>query len=390
MDRRAIIIVLDSVGIGESPDSHLYSDQGSYTLQNTARAAGGLKIPHLQDMGIGNIAEIEGVPAAADPAASYGKMQEKSKGKDTTTGHWEMMGTVLERAFPTYPKGFPDEVISEFENRIGRKTLGNKVASGTVIIEELGPEHMETGYPIVYTSADSVFQIAAHEAIIPVEKLYKICEIAREILQGEHGVGRVIARPFTGKPGKFIRTANRHDFSLEPGCNILDYVIDSGKKVVGIGKIKDIFAGRGVSESYPTRNNQDGVDKILEAMEKNFNGLIFANLVDFDQLYGHRNDAAGYARCLEEFDASLPEIKEKLQSEDILIITADHGCDPTTPSTDHSREYVPLLVYGENLKKGVKLGVRETFADLGMTIAEYLEVGVKNVHGKSFYSLLRG
>ncbi|MDD2585390.1 MAG: phosphopentomutase [Syntrophomonadaceae bacterium] len=387
MNRRAIIIVLDSVGIGETPDSYLYGDEGSYTLQNTALAVGGLELPNLQKLGLGNIAAIEGVPPAASPAASYGKMQEKSRGKDTTTGHWEMMGIVLERAFPTYPEGFPDEVIKEFETLIGRKTLGNIVASGTVIIEKLGREHMETGYPIVYTSADSVFQIAAHEEIIPLQTLYEMCQKARQMLQGEHGVGRVIARPFIGKPGNFTRTANRHDFSLQPDKNILDYIIAADQEVIGIGKIKDIFAGRGVTESYPTESNQDGVNKLLKVLQKDFTGLIFVNLVDFDQLYGHRNDPPGYARALQEFDIRLPEIMARLNSKDMLIITADHGCDPTTPSTDHSREYVPLLIYGESLCNGSNLGLRESFADIGITVADYLQVSVNGVNGQSVYSL---
>lgn len=387
VNRRAIIIVLDSVGIGETPDSYLYGDEGSYTLQNTALAVGGLELPNLQKLGLGNIAAIEGVPPAASPAASYGKMQEKSRGKDTTTGHWEMMGIVLERAFPTYPEGFPDEVIKEFETLIGRKTLGNIVASGTVIIEKLGREHMETGYPIVYTSADSVFQIAAHEEIIPLQTLYEMCQKARQMLQGEHGVGRVIARPFIGKPGNFTRTANRHDFSLQPDKNILDYIIAADQEVIGIGKIKDIFAGRGVTESYPTESNQDGVNKLLKVLQKDFTGLIFVNLVDFDQLYGHRNDPPGYARALQEFDIRLPEIMARLNSKDMLIITADHGCDPTTPSTDHSREYVPLLIYGESLCNGSNLGLRESFADIGITVADYLQVSVNGVNGQSVYSL---
>ncbi|MDD3899499.1 MAG: phosphopentomutase, partial [Syntrophomonadaceae bacterium] len=334
-----------------------------------------------------NILDVMGVAAVAEPQGAYGKMQEKSPGKDTTTGHWELMGLVLAQAFPTYPEGFPAELIARFEQQIGCKTLGNVVASGTEIIKELGSEHVRTGYPIVYTSADSVFQIAAHEEIIPLENLYQYCRIARELLREEHAVGRVIARPFIGQSGSFVRTANRHDFSKEPDITLLDYIIESGQAVIGIGKIKDIFAGRGVTESHFTINNQDGIDKILQVLRKDFTGLLFANLVDFDQLYGHRNDPHGYARALEEFDQRLPEIMKLLGPQDVLIITADHGCDPTTVSTDHSREYVPLLVYGRELQPGVNLGCRETFADVAATIAEHLGI-IYNLAGESFYSCL--
>lgn len=389
MGKRAIVIVLDSMGAGECADSCLYGDQGSNTLAHTALAVGGLNLPHLQKLGLGNIIDIKGVPPVDLPRAAYGKMQEKSPGKDTTTGHWELMGLVLEQAFPTYPDGFPPELISEFERHIGRKTLGNVVASGTEIIKELGLTHMRTGYPIVYTSADSVFQIAAHEEIIPLETLYQYCRIARNILQGEHAVGRVIARPFIGEPGSFVRTANRHDFSREPDTTVLDHIKINGQMVIGVGKINDIFAGRGISESYPTVDNQDGINKILEILQRDFNGLAFANLVDFDQLYGHRNDPDGYARALEEFDQRLPEILDLLSSEDWLIITADHGCDPTTSSTDHSREYVPLLVYGPGVKSGINLGCRESFADVAATLAEYLEVSSEKLAGTSFYSCLK-
>jgi phosphopentomutase len=315
---------------------------------------------------LGNIEGIPGVAPQNQAEGAFGKMQEKSRGKDTTTGHWEMMGLILEQAFPTYPQGFPPEVITEYEKRIGRPILGNKVASGTEIIAELGQKHMETGYPIVYTSADSVFQIAAHEEIIPLEELNKMCLAAREMLTGEHAVGRVIARPFIGQPGSFTRTAHRHDYSLEPLKNVLDYILEAGQEVIGIGKIKDIFSGRGVSQSYPTANNQDGIEKILKAMKKNFMGLIFANLVDFDQLWGHRNDPHGYAAALEKFDERLPDITGMMNDDDVLIITADHGCDPTTPGTDHTREYVPLLVYGNSIQKGVDLGVRQPLPIWGL------------------------
>ena len=389
MGKRAILIVLDSVGIGAVQDSCLYGDEGSNTLKHIASAVGGLNVPNLQALGLGNLEELEGVAPTSLAKGAYGKMQEKSQGKDTTTGHWEMMGLVLDQAFPTYPEGFPVDLIRELEQRIGRKTLGNIVASGTEIIKTLGQEHVETGYPIVYTSADSVLQIAAHEEVISVEELYNMCTIARELLTGEHAVGRVIARPFVGQAGNFTRTPHRHDFSLEPGRNILDSIVDSGKKVVGVGKIKDVFAGRGITATYPTENNRDGIEKIRNIMTGNFEGLLFANLIDFDQLYGHRNDVKGYAQSLEEFDRGLPGIMETMLPEDILFISADHGCDPTTPGTDHTREQVPLLVYGENIKSGFDLGVRQSFADLGQTIAEFLEVETINTAGQSFYSLIR-
>ena len=390
MNSRAIVIVLDSVGIGGAEDAHLYGDEGSNTLKNTAAAVGGLNLPNLARLGLGNLDDLPGVKAVEDAAGSFGVMQEKSKGKDTTTGHWEMMGIYLDKPFPTYPHGFPAGLIAEFERQIDNKTLGNTVASGTVIIQELGPEHIKTGYPIVYTSADSVFQIAAHEAVIPLEKLYEYCRIARRLLTGEHGVGRVIARPFVGETGNFVRTPNRHDFSLEPDPNVLDDIVKAGLQVIGVGKIKDIFAGRGVTESYSTRNNADGIKRILQVMKEDFNGLVFANLIDFDQLYGHRNNPSGYAAALEEFDRSLPAIMETMGKNDLLIITADHGCDPTTPSTDHSREHVPLLAYGPEMKAGINLGKRSSFADLGLTVADHLGVKTDDIAGQSFYEQLRG
>ncbi len=389
MSKRAIIIVLDSVGIGEMEDSHLYGDEGSNTLVNTAWAVGGLHLPHMQGLGLGNLDQIEGVAPVDETQGACGIMKEKSHGKDTTTGHWEMMGIVMEHPFPTYPQGFPEELIQEFERRIGRKTLGNVVASGTEIIKELGQQHVETHYPIVYTSADSVFQIAAHEEIIPLEELYGMCRTAREMLQGESGVGRVIARPFIGQAGSFTRTSNRHDFSLEPPENILDFIKQAGQKVVGVGKIKDIFAGRSIDESYSIKNNRDGIEKTLQIVQDaSFEGLLFVNLVDFDQQYGHRNDAPGYAQALEEFDSFLPGIMAAMQEEDMLIITADHGCDPTTASTDHSREQVPLLVYGSMVKAGNQLPVRNSFADMGQTVADYLGIKADKVAGESFYKLL--
>ena len=388
MIQKVILIVLDSVGVGELPDAAKYGDEGSNTLGNVAKAVGGISLPNMQKMGIGNIIDIEGVPAVKEPTAAYGKAAEKSAGKDTTTGHWELAGVILDRPFPVYPDGFPPELIEEFEKRIGRKVLGNKVASGTEIIKELGDEHVKTGRPIVYTSADSVFQIAAHEEVIPVKQLYDICKIAREILRGEHGVARVIARPFVGKSGEYLRTYNRADFSLKPPHDtLLDKVVRAGMEVIGVGKIWDIFAGQGITKAMHTEGNMDGVDKTLEAIDMIQKGLVFSNLVDYDMLYGHRNDPVGYAKALEEFDGRLPEILEKLGDNDVLIITADHGCDPTTVSTDHSREYVPVLVYGDRIKAGVKLGTLSSFSDIGQTVTDFLGcLSLKN--GRSFKQLV--
>jgi len=370
---RVILIVLDSVGVGALPDAYMYGDEGSNTLGNTARAAGGLDLPNLGALGLGNIIDVEGVPAVERPLAFYGKMSEASPGKDTTTGHWEMMGLKLEQSFPTYPNGFPPEVMSAFEIAIGRGTLGNKPASGTGIMEELGEEHMKTGKPIIYTSADSVFQITAHEEIIPIDELYRMCEIARDILRGEHAVGRVIARPFIGTPGHFTRTHRRKDFSLKPPAKtVLDYAQDAGHPVYGVGKIKEIFADQGVPEGIHTENNMHGVDELLKAMHGRTKGIIFANLVDFDTQWGHRNDPQGYAQGLAAIDKRLPDILNPLDEGDMLIITADHGCDPTTPSTDHSREHVPYLIFARTLRHGRSLGTRETFADIGKTIADVL------------------
>lgn len=377
---RFIVWVLDSVGIGEMPDSYLYNDQGSATLQNIARERGGLYLPNLERLGLGLIEDIFGVERPGDPQAAYGKMAEQSKGKDTTTGHWEIAGLHLEMPFPTYPNGFPEEVISRFEKEAGVKVLGNYPASGTVIIEELGDEHMRTQRPIVYTSADSVFQIAAHIDVIPLERLYELCEIARGILVGEHGVARVIARPFAGEPGSFYRTKDRRDYSLPPtGETILDVLVASGVPVTAIGKISDIFTGRGISTSLSAKSNNETMSQLLFALDTVEEGLIFANSVDFDMVYGHRNDVEGYAKALEETDRYIPDVLRKLRIDDILVITADHGCDPTTQSTDHSREYVPLLVYGI---KPRNLGIRETFADVAQSIAEYF--GVSYPRGKSF------
>lgn len=375
--KRAIIIVLDSVGIGELPDAAAFGDVGSNTLVNIKKARPQTALPHLCELGLGNI-QGEGIDLLGKvdaPKGAYCKMAEKSIGKDTTTGHWEMAGVLTKKPFPTYTEhGFPKEVIDAFEQAIGTKCIGNYAASGTVIIQDLGPEHIKTGYPIVYTSADSVFQIAAHEDVIPVEKLYEICEKARKILTGEHGVARVIARPFIGnETDGFVRTKNRRDFSLEPtGVTILDLAKEKGMEVVAIGKIEDIFEHRGMTKADHTTNNADGIEKTLFYMKENFEGILFTNLVDTDMIYGHRNDVEGYAAALEYFDGKLPEILANLKEEDLLFITADHGCDPTTPSTDHSREYVPMLVYGKKVKAGVDLGIRKTFADLGQTVSEYL------------------
>jgi phosphopentomutase len=373
--KRVIVIVLDSMGVGELPDAAEYGDEGSNTLANTARAVGGLSLPHMQKLGLGNITAVVGVLPCTEPLGAYGRMAEASAGKDTTTGHWEMTGIYSPRPLPTYPKGFPKELIEEYERRIGRRTLGNYPRSGTVIIQELGEEHIRTGYPIVYTSADSVFQVAAHEEVIPIEELYRICQIAREMLVGEHAVGRVIARPFVGGPGNFTRTERRKDFSLlPPEPTLLDRLVAAGHPVMGVGKIEDIFAHRGLSQSVHSPNNMACVDQTLAFMGEGQRGLIFTNLVDFDMLWGHRNNPQGYAGGLEDFDRRLPEIMDAMTAQDILFLTADHGNDPTTPSTDHSREYVPLLAYGSLVKPGMDLGTRETFADLGATVAELLGI----------------
>ncbi|WP_031515162.1 phosphopentomutase [Desulfofalx alkaliphila] len=378
---RITLIILDSVGIGELPDAHEYGDEGSNTLVNVAKAVGGLNLPNMAKIGLGNILEIPGVAPEPSPIGGYGKMNERSPGKDTTTGHWELAGIILDRPFPVFPNGFPTELIEEYQRRIGRKVLGNKAASGTAIIEELGQQHMQTGSPIVYTSADSVFQVAAHENVIQLDELYRICEIAREMLTGDYAVGRVIARPFVGQPGKFKRTANRHDYSLPPvKPTVLDRLVEKNINVWAVGKIEDIFAGRGITKSMRTKSNVEGINTTIECLRQNERGIIFTNLVEYDQNYGHRKDPQGYAKALEEFDQRLPEIMATLKNDDLLIITADHGCDPTTAGTDHSREYVPLLVYSPQAQKGIDLGVRTTFADVAATIADLFnlnaEVGV--------------
>lgn len=383
---RAILIVLDSVGIGELPDAAEYGDQGSDTLGNISRRVP-LRIPTLRSLGLANVVRLEGVAPVDRPAGAFGRMAERSAGKDSVTGHWELTGVVLSKAFPTFPDGFPADLMTAFESRIGRGTLGNVAASGTVIIDRLGEEHMRTGRPIVYTSADSVFQIAAHEEVIPVAELYRICEIAYELAGEGMGIGRVIARPFVGTPGHFTRTANRRDFALPPaGTTLLDALTAAGHHVTAIGKIEDLFAGRGITRAVHTTSDDHGMDEVERAMA-NASGLIFANLVDFDTLFGHRNDPAGYAANLERFDARLARLLPMLRARDLLIITADHGNDPTTPSTDHSREYVPLLLAGAAVPHGLDLGTRETFADLGQTIADVFGVGPL-ANGRSFFESL--
>ena len=379
---RVTWIVLDSVGIGEMPDAAAYGDTGSDTLGNIARRRT-LHLPNLAKLGLGNIKPLANIEPADPPAAGFGRCTLASPGKDTTTGHWEMVGIHLAKPFPLYPHGFPPEIMREFEHRIGRKTLGNFAASGTEILMQLGEEHVRTGSPIVYTSADSVFQVAAHEDVIPLWELYKICETAREILRGPHEAGRVIARPFTGKPGEFTRTANRKDFAVPPPKGmLLDQLESRDVPVFGIGKIFDIFLGRGIQEYEKTKNNADGMAKTLAALDELDRGLVFVNLVDFDQLYGHRNDVEGYAKALEEVDGWLPALTAKLSAGDLLILTADHGCDPTTPSTDHSREYVPLLAYSPRHNAGRNLGLRSTLSDIGQTVADNFHTRIS--HGESF------
>ncbi|MFO7888652.1 MAG: phosphopentomutase [Eubacteriales bacterium] len=370
MFKRAVIIVLDSVGVGEAPDADEYGDLGSNTLMHVYQKNENFKLPNLEKLGITHIKGLEKIKNKnVIPQGSYGRGKELSKGKDTTTGHWEISGLLLENPFPTYPNGFPKEVINEFEKRTNKKSLGNKAASGTVIIEELGKEHLDTGALIVYTSADSVFQIAAHEDVLSHEELYEACEIARDILKGEHAVGRVIARPFVGEPGSFTRTDKRKDFSLEPiSKTLLDYLKEDSKDVVAIGKIEDIFTGRGITKAIHTKNNMDGIETTLEALKEDTEGLIFTNLVEFDMIFGHRNDPKGYGNALKDFDDKLPEIIENLKDDDLLIITADHGCDPTTESTDHSREYVPIVFYGKNIKENNDLNTIESFGSIGKTI----------------------
>lgn len=382
---RIFLIVLDSVGIGEQEDSYLYGDEGSNTLKSCYMQKG-FSADNMQKLGLFNIDGIDYADGTETPLGAYGRFKEKSKGKDTTTGHWEICGIISERALPTYPDGFPDEIIKEFSKRTGRGVLCNKPYSGTQVIEDYGKKHMETGELIVYTSADSVFQIAAHEDIVPLSELYRYCEIAREILTGKHGVGRVIARPFEGE-FPFKRTPNRHDYSLvPPETTLIDELTANGLDAIAVGKIYDIFAGKSFKESNPTKSNADGMAKTDAFFESDFKGLCFTNLVDFDMHYGHRNDAEGYAKALMEFDGWIGKFIEKLKDTDIVMITADHGCDPLTESTDHSREHVPLLVYGKKIK-ATNLGTRATFADIGKTIADLFGIDAK-IKGESFKNLI--
>ncbi|MDD5131724.1 MAG: phosphopentomutase [bacterium] len=386
MARRVILVILDSVGIGELPDACVYQDQGSNTLGNLARTLGQLNLPVLEGLGLGELVDL-GHARTKSIIGCYGKMAEASPGKDTTTGHWELAGVILKKPFPLYPHGFPLEIITAFEKSIGTRVLGNIPASGTEIIKQLGEEHLRTGYPIVYTSADSVFQVACHEQSFGLQKLYDICQKARQLLSGDYAVGRVIARPFIGTgSADFRRTFNRKDYSLKPPePTVLDLLLQKGLLSSGIGKIEDIFAGQGLSSSMHTRDNATGLAATKDIMRQTAgkSGLIFVNLVDFDMMYGHRNDVQGYAQALRETDSGLAVLMQQLLDEDLLIITADHGCDPTTPSTDHSREYVPLLVYGKQARKSIDLGIRNTFADVGQTIAAYCSVG-SLANGTSF------
>lgn len=370
--KRIILIVLDSVGIGELPDAELYNDVGSNTLGNIAHYYPSLSLPNLSKMGLGNIDPNNKLAKTTNPTASYGKAIEQSAGKDTTTGHWEISGLILDKPFPTFPDGFPKDFMAKFEAAIGVETIGNVAASGTTIINDLGQEHIKTKNPIVYTSADSVFQVAMHEDIYPIEEQYRICKIAREMLSDDLEVGRVIARPFIGTAGNFTRTSRRKDFAVQPPNNILTTIQRSNKTVYSVGKIVDIFDGKGITDYVKTANNEEGISETIAAMKKVKEGLIFTNLVDFDMLYGHRRDIKGYAECLMAFDKRLPEICTQLQEDDLLIITADHGNDPSAPGTDHTREYIPILNYGPKIKGGQNIGIRESFSDIAATIGEAL------------------
>jgi len=384
MVNRVILVILDGVGVGAQPDAAAYGDEGAHTLAHVAEAVGGLRLPNLEALGLGHLGTLTGVRRTAQPDGCFGRMAASSKGRDSTTGHWEMMGVVLEKPFPTYPNGFPPDVIESFQQAVGRKTLGNYAASGTTIIEEMGVQHLQTGSPIIYTSAASVFQIAAHERVIPVEELYGMCRTARKLLAPPHQVARGIAQPFIGEPGAFTRTDGRRDFSIEPPAQtLLDSLKTGGYPVIGIGKIEDLFKGRGLTRTVRTKTDTATLEEALRVLRVIPRGLILANLIEFDMSYGHRNDAVGFARALQMFDARLPDIIGVMQQGDLLCITADHGNDPTRPGTGHTREYVPLLVYGARVARGVNLGTRESFADLGQTIAESL--GVKRLaRGESF------
>ncbi|MGZ9586847.1 phosphopentomutase [Paenibacillus marinisediminis] len=386
--RRIIVIVLDSVGIGELPDAEKFGDLGSHTLGHIVERVPGIRIPNMQRLGLGNIADLGAVKPVDKPLGVYGKMAEISAGKDTMTGHWELMGLHITTPFNVFD-GFPDELIQQFEKETGRKVIGNKPASGTEIIKEYGEEQMKTGAWIVYTSADSVFQLAAHEDVIPLEELYRGCEIARRLtLEEPYTLGRVIARPYVGEPGNFKRTPNRHDYAVKPPePTVMNALVDKGKTVIAVGKINDIFTGEGVSASYPTKSNAHGIETTIEQMGQSFEGLLFTNLVDFDSLYGHRRDPEGYASALEEFDAAVPKLLELTGPEDLLMITADHGNDPVHPGTDHTREYVPLLMYSPSITAGKTLGIRETYADLGATIADNFDAAMPKI-GRSFLNEL--
>ncbi|HLR08723.1 MAG TPA: phosphopentomutase [Bacillota bacterium] len=389
--KRVFLIVMDSVGIGEAKDAEQYNDKGADTLGHIAEYMGGLNMPNMETLGLGNIRPLKGIDPAKKPLAHYTKMEEASASKDTMTGHWEMMGLYIDKPFRTFPEGFPADIIRRLEEQTGRSVIGNKPASGTAIIEELGEEHMQTGSLIVYTSADSVLQIAAHEDVVPLEELYRICQSAREILNdSDYLVGRVIARPFIGEPGHFVRTANRHDYALKPfGRTVMNALKDADYDVIALGKISDIYVGEGITKSLRTVSNMDGMDKLLDTLDMEFTGLSFLNLVDFDAKYGHRRDPKGYGEALEAFDKRLPDVLEKLTEDDLLIITADHGNDPTHHGTDHTREDVPLLVYHTGIAEGTSLPIRQTFADVGMTIADNFQVE-RPEHGESFLNAIIG
>jgi len=382
---RFIVVVLDSVGIGELPDADQYGDVGSNSLKNLAEAVGGFNLPNLEALGLGKIEPIRGLRPDVRALGAYGKMAQQAPGKDSISGHWELMGCIAQQVQPTYPQGFPERIVEQLRRATGLDFLGNVPASGTEIIDRLGAEHLSTGWPILYTSADSVMQLAAHEELFPLPRLYELCRQAREIMTSADAVGRIIARPFIGRPGSFKRTANRKDFALEaPANTVLDLLRQAGVEVLGIGKIEDLFVGRGLSRAVHTKSNGDGLQETLKAIRSDATGLIFTNLVDFDMLWGHRNDVQGYYQGLREVDDFLPQLMSALQTDDVLAFTADHGCDPTTPSTDHSREHVPILIYGHGIQPDINLGVRKTFADLGATVAEYF--GVKGAgSGVSFW-----
>ncbi len=384
MIKRVILFVLDSVGIGALPDSEKFGDIGVNTLGHIAKSTDNFKIPNLMKMGIGNIDGVDYIQADENPIGAFGRSLEASNGKDTTTGHWEIAGLYIEQPFKTYPDGFPDYIIDAFESKIGKKILCNKPASGTVVLEELGEEHMRTGSPIVYTSADSVFQIAAHEDIIPLPELYNMCQIARDMLMGEDQVARVIARPFIGEPGNFQRTSNRRDYSIKPyQKTVLDYAKEAGLKVKAVGKIVDIYDGEGITDDVHTKDNMDGVDQTLNYLKEDFQGILFTNLVDFDAKFGHRRDIPGYRGALEEVDARIPELMAAMKPTDMLIILADHGNDPAYKGSDHTREYIPLLIYGEEIKAGVNIGTRKTFADVAATVSDVLNISA-TPYGESF------